>query len=93
MKLSGPKAEPKKPRVGHWCRQRDVSIGRRLAASFVTIIVLMIAADGVAVWQFERMESSSELLREANQALQAVVRVHVDIGSLRDRVAVMANSQ
>ena len=93
MQLSGPKAKPKKPRVGHWFRQRDVSIGRRLAASFVTIIVLMIAADGVAVWQFERMESSSELLRQANQALQAVVRVHVDIGSLRDRVAVMANSQ
>ena len=39
------------------------------------------------------MESSSERLRKADQTLQAVVRVHVDIGSFRDRVAVMANSQ
>ena len=93
MQVSGPKAEQGVVRVRLWFRQRDVSIGQRLAACFVAIIVLMIAADGLAVWQFERMESSSERLRKANQALQAIVRVHVDIGSLRDRVAVMANSQ
>jgi hypothetical protein len=93
MQLSGSKAEQRAVRVGHWFRPQDFSIGRRLAACFVAIIVLMIAADGLAVWQFRRMESSSERLRQADQTLQAIVRVHVDIGSLRDRVAVMANSQ
>jgi len=93
MQLSGTKAERGALVVGHWFRQRDVSIGKRLAACFVAIIVLMILADGLAVWQFRQMESSSERLRKADQALQAVVRVHVDMGSFRDKVAVMANSQ
>jgi formate hydrogenlyase transcriptional activator len=93
MQLSGTKAEQGALGVGHWGRQRDISIGKRLAACFVAIIVLMIVADGLAVWQFRRMESSTERLRKADQTLQAVVRVHIDMGSFRDRVAVMANSQ
>ena len=93
MQLSGTRAEHGALGVGHWFRQRDISIGKRLAACFVAIIVLMIVADGLAVWQFRRMESSSERLRKADQTLQAVVRVHVDMGSFRDRVAVMANRQ
>jgi len=93
MQLSGTRAEHGASGVGHWFRQRDISIGKRLAACFVAIIVLMILADGLAVWQFRRMESSSERLRKADQTLQAVVRVHVDMGSFRDKVAVMANSQ
>ena len=93
MQLSGTRAEQGALGVRHWFRQRDISIGTRLAACFVAIIVLMIIADGLAVWQFQRMESSSDRLRKADQALQAVVRVHVDIGSFRDRVAVVANSQ
>ncbi len=93
MQLSGTRAEHGALGVGHRFRQRDISIGKRLAACFVAIIVLMILADGLAVWQFRRMESSTERLRKADQTLQAVVRVHIDMGSFRDRVAVMANSQ
>ena len=93
MQLSGPKVEQGGLSVGRWFRQGHVSIGKRLAACFVAIIFLLIGADGLAAWQFRRMESSSERLRKADQALQAVVRVHVDIGTFRDRVAVMANSQ
>src|SRR6202162_601769 len=93
MQLSGTKAEQGALGAARWFRQRDVSIGKRLAACFVAIIVLMIVADGPAVWQFRRMESSSERLRKADQTLQAVLRVHIDMGSFRDRVAVMANSQ
>src|SRR6201998_1243754 len=93
MQLSGTKAEQGALGVGHWFRQRDISIGKRLAAFFVAIIVLMILADGLAVWQFRRMESSSERLRKADQTLQAVVRVHVDMGSFWGNVSVMANNQ
>ena len=93
MQLSGTKSEQGHGRLGHWLRQGDVSIGIRLAACFLTIIVLMIVSDAVAVWQFRRMERSAEGLRKADQTLRAVVRVHVDIGTFRDRVAVMANSQ
>ena len=93
MQLSGTKREQEAVEVGRWFRQRDVGIGTRLAACFVTIIVLMIVSDAVAVWQFRRMEGSTDRLRQADQTLRAVVRVHVDLGSFRDRVAVMANSQ
>jgi hypothetical protein len=93
MQLSGTRAEHGAPGAGRWLPQRDISIGKRLAACFVAIIVLMILADGLAVWQFRRMESSSERLRKADQTLQAIVRVHIDMGSFRDKVAVMANRQ
>jgi len=93
MPLSGTKREQETIGVGRWFRQRDVGIGTRLAACFVTIIVLMIVSDAVAVWQFRRMEGSTDRLRQADQTLRAVVRVHVDIGTFRDRVAVMANSE
>src|ERR1700724_730271 len=93
MQLSGTKREQEGIGVGRWFRQRDVGIGTRLAAFFVTIIVLMIVSDAVAVWEFRGMEGSTDRLRQADQTLRAVVRVHVDIGTFRDRVAVMANSQ
>jgi PAS domain S-box-containing protein len=93
MQLSGTKREQEAIGVGRSFRQRDVGIGTRLAACFVTIIVLMIVSDAVAVWQFRRMEGSTDRLRQADQTLRAVVRVHVDIGTFRDRVAVMANSE
>ena len=93
MQLSGTKKEREAVGVGRRFRQRDLGIGTRLAACFVTIIVLMIVSDAVAVWQFRRMEGSTYRLRQADQTLQAIVRVHVDIGTFRDRVAVMANSE
>ena len=93
MQLSGTKKEQEAVGVGRWFRHRDLGIGTRLAACFVTIIVLMIASDAVAVWQFRRMEGSTYRLRQADQTLQAMVRVHVDIGTFRDRVAVMANTE
>jgi formate hydrogenlyase transcriptional activator len=93
MQLSGTKAEQGAGGVRLRFLPRNVSIGKRLAACFVTIIVLMIVADGVTLWQFRRMEVPSERLKKADQTLGAVVRVHVDIGSFRDRVAVLANSQ
>ena len=93
MPLSGTKRQQEAIGVGRWFRQRDVGIGTRLAACFVTIIVSMIVSDAVAVWQFTRMEGSTDRLRQADQTLRAVVRVHVDIGTFRDRVAMMANSE
>jgi formate hydrogenlyase transcriptional activator len=93
VQLSGTKTDLEAVGVGHSFRYRDLSIGKLLAACFVTIIVLIIVADAVAVWQFRRMEASSERVTKADQALRAVVRVHIDIGTFTDRVAVMANSQ
>src|SRR5689334_20663706 len=93
MQLSATKTKKGAVAVRPGFRQRDLSIATRMAACFLAIIVLMIVSDGLAVWQFRRMEQASERVRKADEALRAVVRVHVDIGTFRDRVAVMANSQ
>ena len=59
MQLSGTNKEQEAVGLGRWFRQRDVGIGTRLAACFVTIIVLMIVSDAVAVWQFRRRHKQS----------------------------------
>lgn len=93
MQLSAKKAEQGTTATGRGFRLRSVSIGTRLATCFMAIIVLMLVADSLAAWQFSRMEASNERLRKADDALRAVVRVHVDIGTFRDRIAIMASRQ
>jgi len=79
--------------AGQRFRLRNVRLGTRLAASFVAIIVLMMAADAVAVWQFRRMEAVSQGLRRTDQTSRALVRMRLDIGTFRKRVTLMADSQ
>ena len=79
--------------VGHRFRLRNVSIGTRLAVCFSLIIGLMMAADAVAFWEFKRMEAVGQGLRRADQTSRAVVRVRLDIGVFRRRVALMTESQ
>ena len=79
--------------VEHRFRLRNVSIGTRLAVCFSVIIGLMIAADAVAFWQFERMEAVGQRLRKADQTSRAVIRVRLDIGIFRERVALMAEAR
>ena len=73
-------------------RLSDLSIGKRLTACFVAIVVLMIAVDGLTVWQFRRMAAAIERLSNADQASLAVIRVHLDIDTFRDKMAALANS-
>ena len=73
-------------------RLGDLSIGKRLTACFVAIVVLMIAVDGLTVWQFRRMAAAIERLSNADQASLAVIRVHLDIDTFRDKMAALANS-
>jgi PAS domain S-box-containing protein len=73
-------------------RLSDLSIGKRLTACFVAIVVLMIAVDGLTIWQFRRMAAAMERLGNADQASLAVIRVHLDIDALRDKMAALANS-
>ncbi|MGH8525397.1 MAG: hypothetical protein ACREXY_14685, partial [Gammaproteobacteria bacterium] len=58
----------------------------------MAIVVLMIAVDGLAAWQFRRMATATEGLSNADQTSLAVIRVHLDIDSFRGKVAALANS-
>jgi PAS domain S-box-containing protein len=78
--------------TGNPFRRGSVSIRARLTACFVVIVLSMIAADVVAVWQFRRMVAPIQRLSEADQTSLAVVRVHLDVDTFRDRVAVLETS-
>ena len=53
----------------------------------------MLAAAVVAVWQFARTEAVSRDVRRAEETSRAIVRVHLDVSALRERVAVMADTR
>ena len=67
-------------------------IGARLTACFVAIVLSMTAADLVAIWQFSRTTSAARLLTQADQTSLAVVRVHLDVDTFRDKVAELATT-
>jgi hypothetical protein len=53
----------------------------------------MIAADGVAVWQFRQMTPSIQRLMDADEVSLAVTRVHFDIEAFSDSVAALASNR
>jgi PAS domain S-box-containing protein len=79
-------------RVRSLFRRGDLSIRLRLIACFVLIVLLMIAADAVAIWQFREMAAPAQRVSEAEQTSHAIVRVHLDVDSFRDSMAVLPSS-
>ena len=78
--------------VANLFRQRDLSIGVRLTACFLAIVVLMIAADAVALWQLHQLAARTQILNEADKASSAIVRLHLDVNSFSGKVAVLTRS-
>jgi len=70
-------------------RGSDLKIGVRLTASFLTIVVLMIAGDAVSIWQLRQLEAHTQMLKIADKASSAIVRLHLDVNSFSGRVAVL----
>jgi len=52
----------------------------------------MIAADAVAFWQFRQMVAPNRRLSNADHASLALVRVHLDVDTFRENVAVLESS-
>ena len=73
--------------------QSDLRIGVRLTACFLTIVVLMIGADAVAIWQLREMAAHTEMLNTADKASSAIVRVHLDVNSFSREVARLTRSR
>ena len=73
-------------------RRSDLTIGARLTACFLTIVVLMTGADAVAIWQLRQMAAHTEMLNTADQASSAIVRLHLDVNSFSGRVAILTRS-
>jgi PAS domain S-box-containing protein len=70
----------------------DLSIRLRLIACFVLIVILMIAADSVAVWQYWQIDAPAQRANKTDQISHAIVHVHLDVDTFRDSMAAVSSS-
>src|ERR1700693_6244626 len=70
-----------------------LNIGPRLIFGFVFIILSMLAADAVILWQFHLVRTQAERLNGIDQKLVAVLRVHTGLLSFHDRLEELADAQ
>jgi signal transduction histidine kinase len=73
-------------------RQGPLTIGVRLIACFLTIVLLMITADAIAILHLRKLADYTDLLNTADKASSAVVRLHLDVNSFTGRVVVLTRS-
>ncbi|HVH85338.1 MAG TPA: HAMP domain-containing protein, partial [Terriglobales bacterium] len=78
--------------VGNLLREGRLSIGTRLTACFAAIVLSMIAANIVIVWQLRQMATPTQRLSAADQRSLAILRVHLDVDQFRDRATALASS-
>jgi PAS domain S-box-containing protein len=83
--------EPRTALFRNPLRRGHLKIGTRLTWCFIAIIFAMLAANLVAVWQFRRTTAPSELLNEADQLSLAAMTVHLDVDTLGNRLAALAD--
>src|SRR6266481_6518476 len=69
------------------------NIGPRLILGFVFIILSMLVADAVVLWQFHLVRAQAERLNGIDQKLVAVLRVHTSLLAFHDRLEELADSQ
>ena len=53
----------------------------------------MIAADAIALWQYRQIETIGQRVGRTDQITDAVLRIHLDVYSFRDRMAVLADTR
>ena len=70
-----------------------LNIGPRLILGFVFIILSMLAADAVFLWQFHVVRTQAERLNDIDQKLVAVLRVHTSMLAFHDRLDELADAE
>jgi len=71
----------------------QLNIGPRLMLGFAVIIISMLAADAVVLWQFGLVRAQAERLNGIDQKLVAVLRLHTSLTTFHDRLEELADSQ
>src|SRR5258705_2252188 len=88
-------------KLNHWDKSAEaktlhagrLNIGPRLILGFVFIILSMLAADAVILWQFHLVRTQAERLNDIDQKLVAVLRVHSSLLAFHDRLDALADSE
>src|SRR6202158_5564065 len=70
-----------------------LDIGPRLILGFVFIVLSMLAADAVILWQFHVIRTHAERLNDVDQKLVAVLRVHTSMSAFHDRLDALADAE
>jgi len=71
----------------------QLNIGPRLVLCFVLIILLMFAGDAVVLWQFQIAQRHAERLKDYNEELVSVLRVHANLLAFHDTLEEAANAK
>src|SRR4029077_4064121 len=71
----------------------QLPIGPRLILGFVFIILSMLAADAIILWQFYVVRAQAMRLNDTDQKLVAVFRMHTSMLSFRDRLDRLADAE
>src|SRR6202045_354414 len=70
-----------------------LAIGTRLILGFVFIILSMLAADAIILWQFYVVRAQAMRLNDIDQKLVAVLRVHTSMLMFHDRLDGLADAE
>lgn len=70
-----------------------LNIGPRLILGGTIIILSMLAADVVVLWQFRELRSQAQRLNDIDQKLVAVLRVHSSLLAFHDRLDALADTE
>src|SRR6266852_4395295 len=88
-------------RLNRWVKSAEaktlhagrLNIGPRLILGFVFIILSMLAADAVILWQFHVVRTQAGRLNDIDQKLVAVLRVHTSMLAFHDRLDGLADAE
>src|SRR5271165_6840797 len=72
---------------------RRSSIGRRLTLCFVLIILVMLAGNGLLLWQFHQIRVEADRLNSVDQELIVVLRFQTSLQSFHDRLNELVQSK
>ncbi len=70
-----------------------LAIGPRLILGFVFIIMSMLAADAIILWQFYVVRSQAMRLNDVDQKLVAVLRMHSSLLAFHDQLEGLADAE
>ena len=70
-----------------------LAIGPRLILGFVFIILSMLAADAIILWQFYVVRTQAMRLNDIDQKLVAVLRVHTGLLTFHDQLEALADAE
>jgi PAS domain S-box-containing protein len=70
-----------------------LAIGPRLILGFVFIILSMLAADAIILWQFYVVRTQAMRLNDIDQKLVAVLRVHTSLLAFHDQLDGLADAE